>query len=233
MNKTTHDPEECIRNIFQLLVYKKKRIGFLFGAGTSKAEKVNGISPTIPVIKELTELIEGEILTDKDGAGNPTNKYNELVAILKTDLSDNYNIENMLSNLEQKHEIIGSNIINGLDKEDYQKLILRIKGIIKKKTSVHLCEKIEHNSLVQTDFATWIGQADRTFGIEVFTTNYDYLFELGLEHKNIPILTDLQVLINHFLILMLLNPLNIYKIKQNFGRYTVLLDGMSIKKRKK
>src|SRR5690606_5571591 len=42
------------------------------------------------------------------------------------------------------------------------------------------------SELVQTDFANWIGQAERKFPIEMFTTNYDFLFELGLEHKEIP-----------------------------------------------
>lgn len=183
---TTHDPEECIRNIFQLLVYKKKRIGFLFGAGTSKAAKEKGISLTVPDINELTKIIEEEILNDKDKDGKLTNKYEDLITTLKTDLCEKYNIETILSNLEQKHEIIGSNSISGLDKESYRILILKIKGIIKKKTSVHLSQKIVYNSLIQSDFATWIGQADRTFGMEIFTTNYDYLFELGLEHKSIP-----------------------------------------------
>ena len=40
--------------------------------------------------------------------------------------------------------------------------------------------------LVQTDFADWIGQAERKYPIEIFTTNYDFLFELGLEQKEIP-----------------------------------------------
>ncbi|WP_291276176.1 SIR2 family protein, partial [Flavobacterium sp.] len=42
------------------------------------------------------------------------------------------------------------------------------------------------SELVQTDFANWIGQAERKYPIEIFTTNYDFLFELGLEHKEIP-----------------------------------------------
>ena len=186
MNKTSHDPEECIRNIFQLLVYKKKRIGFLFGAGTSKAVKEKGLSLSVPDNNELTKIIEEEILIDKDKNGKITHKYKDLISTIKTDLSEKYNIETILSNLEQKDEIIGSTSISGLDKENYHTLILKIKGIIKEKTSVHLSEKIDYDSLIQSDFATWIGQADRTFGIEIFTTNYDYLFELGLEHKNIP-----------------------------------------------
>jgi len=185
MIKTTHDPEECIRNIFQLLVYKKKRIGFLFGAGTSLAIKEKEKSLTVPAIKELTKIVEAEILNDKDADGNLTNKYLDVITTLKKDLI-NYNIETILSNLEQKHEIIGSTTISGLDNENYHTLILKIKRIIKDKMSVHRSEKIEYDALIQSDFAAWIGQADRTFGVEIFTTNYDYLFELGLEYMNVP-----------------------------------------------
>ena len=42
------------------------------------------------------------------------------------------------------------------------------------------------NELVHTDFASWIGQAERKYPIELFTTNYDFLFELGLESKEVP-----------------------------------------------
>jgi hypothetical protein len=186
MKKNTHDPEECMRNIFQLLVYKKKRIGFLFGAGTSKSEKVKEKSLIVPDIRELTAIIEKELLEEKDNEGKLSDKYKGVISNLKTDLGCNYNIETILSNLELKHEVIGSEIISGLNKEQYSELILKIKGVIKRKTSVHVSDNIDFDSLIQSDFASWIGQADRTFGIEIFTTNYDYLFELGLEHYNIP-----------------------------------------------
>jgi hypothetical protein len=42
------------------------------------------------------------------------------------------------------------------------------------------------NELVHTDFASWIGQTERKYPIELFTTNYDFLFELGLESKEVP-----------------------------------------------
>lgn len=37
----THDPSEYIRGLQQLLISDKKKIGFLFGAGTSSAKKMN------------------------------------------------------------------------------------------------------------------------------------------------------------------------------------------------
>lgn len=38
-NNLTHDPSEYIRGLQQLLISDKKKIAFLFGAGTSLAKK--------------------------------------------------------------------------------------------------------------------------------------------------------------------------------------------------
>jgi len=184
MIKPTHDPSEYVRGIYQILINSKKRIGFLFGAGTSLAYKQPDKSLSIPIMTDLTNQIINELNkeTDKDGK----KVYKELINSLKEDIEENFNIENILSNLEQKYLIIGKNKFNGLDKQAYRDLIIKIKRMIKEKVSVHLNNKINYDSLIQSDFANWIGQADRVFGIEIFTTNYDLLFELGLEHNSIP-----------------------------------------------
>lgn len=83
-------------------------------------------------------------------------------------------------------------MLNSLNKEGFIELIQEIKKGVRKKVSVHKKEdekivtKDIVSELVQTDFANWIGQAERKYPIEIFTTNYDFLFELGLEHKEIP-----------------------------------------------
>jgi hypothetical protein len=112
-----------------------------------------------------------------------------------------FNIEKILSNLELKYSIIGKSVLNTLNKDEFSILISELKQLVRKKVSVHnvrLCDISSKNEfsqivskdiveqLVQTDFANWIGQAERNYPIEVFTTNYDFLFELGLEQKEIP-----------------------------------------------
>ena len=184
MITNTHDPSEYIRGIYQLLINSKKRIGFLFGAGTSLAQKVADKSPAVPAINELTDLIVGELNNEEDKNGKKI--YNELLNALRSDLKEKFNIESILSNLEQKYEILGNSTLNGLNKQDYQELIRKIKNAIKEKVSVHLKDNIEFDSLIQSDFANWVGQADRAFGIEIFTTNYDLLLEIGLENNSIP-----------------------------------------------
>lgn len=68
MGKIPHDPLEYMRMLKQLLISDKKRIGFLFGAGTSLAKK-NDKSITVPGISKLTEIIENKLCE------NPLNFY--------------------------------------------------------------------------------------------------------------------------------------------------------------
>ncbi|WP_437373202.1 SIR2 family protein [Maribacter litoralis] len=191
---TTHDPSEYIRGIQQILISDKKKIGFLFGAGSSLATK-NKNSLTVPAIGKMTSEIVEEV-----GKVNPTFKT-ALEAIKESLGEKNFNIETILSNLEQKFSFIGTEKLHSLDKNGFADLIIEIKKGVREKVSVHhisLCDitskkefrqivtKEIVSELVQTDFANWIGQAERRFPIEVFTTNYDFLFELGLEHREIP-----------------------------------------------
>ena len=185
MENMTHDPSEYIRGIQQILVSDKKKIGFLFGAGSSLAKK-NEKSLIVPAIGKMTaEIVEDVSKVDV--------KYKIALDEIKEELgAKNYNIETILSNLEQKVSFIGKGILNSLNRDEFAKLIREIKKGVRTRVSVHKCDKNIIvtkdivNELVQTDFANWIAQAERKYPIEIFTTNYDFLFELGLEHKEVP-----------------------------------------------
>jgi hypothetical protein len=186
MSDIKHDPAEYIRGIQQILVSDKKRIGFLFGAGSSLAQKKGKASLTVPAIAKMTTEIVDEISAKKA-------EYKKALEEINVELDGAYNIETILSNLEQKAKLLsGTNKLNELSESDFIKLIKLVKDCIRKKVSVHLDASGKTvspdtiNDLVQTGFANWIGQAERKFPIEVFTTNYDFLFELGLEQKEIP-----------------------------------------------
>lgn len=191
---TKHDPSEYIRGIQQILISDKKRIGFLFGAGTSLSQK-SETSLTVPAIGKMTTDIIKLVCEQEP-------KYNAALEEIKMELGEyNFNIETILSNLEQKVTFIGKATLNTLKKIDFENLIIEIKKNIREIVSVHkvdLCDittkeefiqiatKDIVNELVHTDFANWIRQAERKFPIEIFTTNYDFLFELGLESKEVP-----------------------------------------------
>lgn len=184
MEILTHDPSEYIRGIQQILISDKKKIGFLFGAGSSLAFK-NEKSLTVPAIGKMTEEIVKKV-------GETNKKYKDALEEIKEELgAENYNIETILSNLEQKFSFIGKGTLNSMNQADFSDLIKEVKKGVREKISVHISseDKIVAkdivNELVQADFAGWIGQAERKYPIEIFTTNYDFLFELGLEHKEV------------------------------------------------
>ncbi|BCB95420.1 SIR2 family protein [Dissulfurispira thermophila] len=190
----THDPTEYIKGLQTILVSDKKKIGFLLGAGTSLAKK-NFNSKVVPSVIEMTNNIIQSI-TDK--------KNKDAVNEIKDEIGDcKFNIETLLSKLELKFQAIGNSSLNGLDKNGIKSLIDEIKNKIKEIVSVH--NDIQAENQIQTDFAEWIKRADRKFPIELFTTNYDYLFEIGLEYHNIPYFDGFSGSFNPFFCAELVN----------------------------
>ena len=178
----THDPSEYIKGLQQILVSDKKKVAFLFGAGTSLAKK-NNDSLIVPAIDTMTNKIEEKL--------NKKVSYKTAIEQIKKEIEHKdlkYNIETLLSNIEQKREIIGGGTLNGLKSADLDSLILDVKEQIREIVSIHkkILANDELRNLIHVDFAEWIARADRKYPIDIFTTNYDYLFELGLEEKNLP-----------------------------------------------
>lgn len=110
------DPSEIVRGIQQLLVSDKKKIAFLFGAGTSFAKKEPN-SPYIPTIGKMTELVLAHLKKDKTNG----EKYEKALAEIDEELKQQgqpLNIETLLSNVEEKIRIIGNGTLNNLTKEE-------------------------------------------------------------------------------------------------------------------
>lgn len=177
----THDPKEFIRGIQQILISDTKRIGFLAGAGTSIATKKTGSKKSsVPGVKDLTEKVLKSITAEKF-----VTAFKEIEQELK-DTNVPFFIEYILSSIAQKELVVGKGSLCGLTKEDFHELKLEIEKQITAEVSVHRHYKEFVSNLLHSDFAVWIGSASRKFAVEIFTTNYDYLFEIGLERNNIP-----------------------------------------------
>lgn len=177
------DPSEMVRGIQQLLVSDKKKIAFLFGAGTSLAKKEQS-SPCIPAIGKMTKLVISYLKDDEDNGRKYETALDEIEEELKQQ-GQSLNIETLLSNIEEKIRIIGKGTLNHLSKEEFSigrdKIYKKIQEIV----SVHKNVLGKEDSLIQYDLAKWICNADRKYGVEIFTTNYDYLFEIGLETNGV------------------------------------------------
>lgn len=180
-NIYSHDPREHIRGIHQILISDKKRIGFLFGAGSSFATGLPGVF--VPAIEEMTETIVDEIDTHSA-------KFKTAIKDIQTEIAAMkcaFHIETLLSTIEAKRAVIGKGKLNGLDSDGFSELATFVKNRVVKLVSVH--EKLiaaDRKKTAHARFANWVQKARRRFPAEIFTTNYDYLFEIALEGSGIP-----------------------------------------------
>lgn len=175
---SSHDPRDHIRGIHEILVSDKKRIGFLFGAGTSFATGL--ASHFVPAILKMTEAIVLEVSKD-----NP--KFASAIEQIRQENQNSFSIESLLSSIEEKRAVIGNGTLNGLDLAGFTHLAKHAKSEVVKLVSVHdRLRPHDRAELSHARLANWIQKARRRFPAEIFTTNYDYLFEIALEASGIP-----------------------------------------------
>ncbi len=175
-----HDPREFVRGLQQILISDSKRIGFLFGAGTSMSYK-RGMSKesVIPGVQEMTRII-----IDKIGEDNFKKALKQIEEELGA-ANMGFQIEYILSCIIQKEQVVGKEKLCGLKKEDFESLRKEIEKEIIEVVSVHKKREKFIKELLHCDFVLWVSHAARKNPVELFTTNYDYLFELALEYHNV------------------------------------------------
>ncbi|GBD95934.1 hypothetical protein BMS3Abin06_00814 [bacterium BMS3Abin06] len=177
---TKHDPREFVRGLQQILISDSKRIGFLFGAGTSMSSKRGRSKDSvIPGVKEMTKIV-----VDKIGQDNFKKALKQIEEELSaTDMG--FQIEYILSCIIQKEQVVGKETLCGLKKEEFEALRKYIEKEIIEVVSVHKKRELFIKDLLHCDFALWVSHAARKNPVELFTSNYDYLFELALEYHNV------------------------------------------------
>lgn len=179
MSLHTHDPREHIRGVHQILISDKKRIGFLFGAGSSFATGISSIY--IPAIAEMTTQIVAEIDAHSTQFSAAVKEIQEEIG------ASQFNIESLLSSIEAKRAVIGGGTLNGLTSDGFKEFADLVKKNVEGLVSVHRNLKSEDRiELAHSKLSSWISKARRRFPAEIFTTNYDYLFEIALEGLGIP-----------------------------------------------
>lgn len=158
----------------------RKRIGFLIGAGAPLSIKVNGTGnldtdgqALIPGVEELTTLVL---------AGLKNEKLRAVGQEIKAKLGPRANIETILSQVRLLENALGNNVVNGLDSAGYSTLGAELCNQIGKIVGAKLPpERNAYNELV-----AWVNGTQRTNAIEIFTTNYDLLFEEAFESVRAP-----------------------------------------------
>lgn len=163
----------------QILSQGRKRIGLLVGAGAPLAIRVNAAGelddagvPLVPGVDEMTK----KILDGLTGASG------EAAMAIKGDLGDSANIETILSRIRLLEKVAGTTKIAGLDSAGYATLSEAICKNIGEMASAALPK----GRTAYSELVAWVSGTHRVHPIEVFTTNYDLLFEEAFERVRAP-----------------------------------------------
>lgn len=164
-----HDPIRELTEIRNQLSYSK-RLGFLFGAGTSKAMGISDISA-------LTQKVEGK---------------------LEPELKAKWSLVKNALPEEQRHiEAILNQVrlIRQITSDSQEKSFEEITGDDAKKLDKAICDEIykiiteeEASADLRTAkrFVGWLNWISRDYAKEIFTTNYDLILEKSAENLLIP-----------------------------------------------
>lgn len=177
----THDMKAQIRALQLCLTANKRPLGFLLGAGCPLAIRVNADGtdePLIPDIKGLTTLVRGRLDADKEHKAVRT----ALDEVSKEDGIAAPTVENYLNLLRNIHAVGGKSAVRGIPPEQALKTDRRICQLIKGEVDKELPSK----SSPYHALASWIRGISRTAPVEIFTPNYDLLFEQGFEECGVP-----------------------------------------------
>lgn len=163
----------------QILSQGRKRIGLLVGAGAPVSVRLDNDgkldpkgSPLIPDVAGLTSKVL-EKLNTQDRL---------VVDTLLPELGDSPNIETILTRIRRLSQAIGKVEVHGLDGEGHESLAERICQSIGKFVAAPLPEE----PCAYTELVSWIGGTHRDHPVEIFTPNYDLLFEEAFEQAKLP-----------------------------------------------
>ena len=176
--KTFHNPDRFMSDLRQLLSQGRKRIGLLVGAGAPMSLRVNeagslvaeGGRSLMPGVEALTtqsiEALGGQQRAAADA--------------IRAELGAAANIESILTRIRLFQQALGPAQVHGLDSEGYKALGAEICKKIGEVVGADLPK--ERNPY--TELVSWVSGTLRAHAVEIFTTNYDLLFEEAFERSH-------------------------------------------------
>lgn len=167
-----HNPSRVAHELREHLASDKRKLGFFMGAGTSMAIG-------LPGIEKLSELVE-ETLSSAELKSD----FNKI----KEEISDgSKNVEVVLNRIRLIRELLedkADNYHNGISGEAIKTLDHEVcRAIHQTVDTADVGDKVPH-----VTFSQWLqsSYARRTNPVEIFTTNYDLMFEEAMEESSVP-----------------------------------------------
>jgi SIR2-like domain len=190
-----HDPRVEVEKIREHLGSHDGRLAFLIGAGTSAAVLDADKKPLIPTVTALSDTCREAVavLGDEHAEAYDTIRAQcELVLKAAAEsaepptLTRPVNVEDILSAVRTKLSAIGDgDLIAGLDRKKLKAVEAKIRATIAEAAfpdEQRIPERLPHHKL-----ARWAGRQGRACALELFTTNYDTLFERALEDERLSV----------------------------------------------
>lgn len=177
--ESVHNPDRYMADLRQVLSQGRKRIGLLVGAGAPLSIRIDGDGrldpngkPLIPGVDDLTKAVLSTLVGAERIAAQA----------LHNDLGAHANVEMLLSRTRLLEQALGTTKIHDLDGAGYKGLASSICNTIGSIVGPRLpSERNAYHELV-----SWISGTIRSNGVEIFTTNYDLLFEEAFEQARAP-----------------------------------------------
>lgn len=170
----SHNVDRYMFDLRHILSQGRKKIGLLIGAGAPASIKVpeddeqsDRVRPLIPAIAQLTEDVLSRLNDDEKN----------IIEILSQTFETQPTIEDLLTKVRRISEVIEDTEMYGFTKPFYDKLVSNICTEIGTIVGPSLPEGENSYSLL----ISWISGIQRGQSIEIFTPNYDLLFEEALE----------------------------------------------------
>lgn len=183
-----HDAAQQARNLRQVLQDDKQRIGCFLGAGCPLGVYDAAGSKSvvlIPAVVELTKRVaDGLHATDTELGATSKLKANwdALCGECKQSDDQDPTVEDVLTELRTLANRRGSAEILGMSKKDLGELDDKVCALI----SAEMRKPLPRYRNAYNRFASWIGGVHRDSPAEIFTPNYDLLFEQALEQHPLP-----------------------------------------------
>lgn len=186
-----HDPVRQATSLSEVFAQDKRPLGLFLTAGCpfsiKRAEPPH--KPLIPDIAGLTAIVAAKLPADIRA------KFDLASKSLEEDGRAHPNIEDILTYVRSLRQIVGTGSVREFNVAELDALNGAISEQIVKIVNVELPE--DPNSFDQV--ARWIGSTQRSFPVELFTTNYDLLLEKALERNRIPFFDGFSGVQNAFL----------------------------------
>lgn len=178
-----HDARALVGLLRDHLASHDRAVSFLFGAGTSSAVNVAppGFRSLIPAVAGLTAECKVEVENLGALQADAWVKMCGECTALRLDP----NIESLLGRIRSKLEALApSDSINGLTYDQWTVMDSAIRKRIAQLAAP--ARAAMPKVLPHHDFTKWVRNTTRRQPVEIFTTNYDVLFETAFDELRVP-----------------------------------------------